>query len=442
MIRNTALVLLLVALLLGVIQLFLLRFQAGDIYPAYSSLRSDPLGTRAFYESLGKFDHIDRRRNYRTLDYLKADANTVLFYLGAEIPHNDSIPSKTSDTVDGLTSAGARLVITYLPVYKKNEDMLNSDDETACSDVPDADAGDCAKNANPNAPKGSDTQLQPGPADSDKSPVEPDESERDFVSIREHWGFDFGYAAIPENRKAGKKPPVFKAYAGLPVLPAAITWHTNLYFEPLDNRWRTIYAVDGKAVVIERKMGRGSIVLSSDSFFISNEALRTERHPQLLVWLMGEQPTVIFDESHFGLYKVPGVAGLLRRYQFHWFVGALVVVALLFIWKNGMYFVPPPKEGAGSEAEDVSEKDYTRGLVALLRRNIRDREILQVCGREWRQTFKQHQRIDPDAIAQINQILKPGQGDSREKFDPVSGYRRISRAFKRTGVYTIRGLKL
>ena len=32
--------------------LFQLRFEQGDIYPAYSSLRADPLGTKVFYESL------------------------------------------------------------------------------------------------------------------------------------------------------------------------------------------------------------------------------------------------------------------------------------------------------------------------------------------------------------------------------------------------------
>ena len=36
----------------GLIQLFLLRFKAGDVYPAYSSLRSDPLGTQVLFESL------------------------------------------------------------------------------------------------------------------------------------------------------------------------------------------------------------------------------------------------------------------------------------------------------------------------------------------------------------------------------------------------------
>jgi hypothetical protein len=51
-IRSVLLALLLIAFLSGVGHLFVLRFQTGDVYPAYSSLRSDPLGARVFYESL------------------------------------------------------------------------------------------------------------------------------------------------------------------------------------------------------------------------------------------------------------------------------------------------------------------------------------------------------------------------------------------------------
>jgi len=46
------LVLSLAGFALGVIRLFQMRFDAGDIYPPYSSLRADPLGVKVFYESL------------------------------------------------------------------------------------------------------------------------------------------------------------------------------------------------------------------------------------------------------------------------------------------------------------------------------------------------------------------------------------------------------
>ena len=44
-------------------------------------------------------------------------------------------------------------------------------------------------------------------------------------------------------------------------------------------------------VVIERQYGNGSIVLVADSFLVSNEALRSERHPRLLARLFAGPPT-------------------------------------------------------------------------------------------------------------------------------------------------------
>ena len=82
--KKVPLVLLLVLLggfLFGLAQLFKLRFEAGDVFPEYSSLRTDPLGAKALYESL---DHLlTARRNYRSLAKLGDGRDTTLFYLGS-----------------------------------------------------------------------------------------------------------------------------------------------------------------------------------------------------------------------------------------------------------------------------------------------------------------------------------------------------------------------
>jgi hypothetical protein len=57
------LVVCLAALTYGLIQLLALRFESGDVYPEYSSLRSDPLGTMAFYESIGNLDGFTATRD-------------------------------------------------------------------------------------------------------------------------------------------------------------------------------------------------------------------------------------------------------------------------------------------------------------------------------------------------------------------------------------------
>ena len=49
-------------------------------------------------------------------------------------------------------------------------------------------------------------------------------------------------------------------------------------------------------------------MLSSDSYFLSNEAIRKERHADLLAWLVGLNARVLFDETHLGVSESPGVA--------------------------------------------------------------------------------------------------------------------------------------
>ncbi len=70
-------------------------------------------------------------------------------------------------------------------------------------------------------------------------------------------------------------------------LPDTLHWHSGIIFTNLLHSWRVIYARAGKAVVIERKFGRGSVVIATDSYLLSNEAMLKDRHADLLAWLVG-----------------------------------------------------------------------------------------------------------------------------------------------------------
>jgi hypothetical protein len=74
----------LAVLVLGIIMLFDLRFEAGDVYPEYSSLRADPLGTMAFYESLEKVPGLSVRRDFSASDRLPEESRTVYLHLAGE----------------------------------------------------------------------------------------------------------------------------------------------------------------------------------------------------------------------------------------------------------------------------------------------------------------------------------------------------------------------
>jgi hypothetical protein len=217
-------------------------------------------------------------------------------------------------------------------------------------------------------------------------------------------------------------------------LPPTISWHTNLYFDLFDGAWQTLYSYDGLPLIVERPFGKGSILVCADSYFLSNEALWAERHPRLLVLLVGAHSNIIFDESHFGIYKQPSVAQLIRRYRFHWFFAALAVMAVLFVWKSAAYFVPPPADDGLAGVEVVSEKDYTQGLIALLRRNLAGNQILQVCAQEWVQTFKKNKRIQGATLERMRNLEKTGTAGLKKGRDPVAEFREISEMINRDGI--------
>ena len=58
----------------GLVHLFHLRFESGDNYPPYSSLRADPLGTKALFESLEPL--VETRRHLQTLSKLSDGRDT------------------------------------------------------------------------------------------------------------------------------------------------------------------------------------------------------------------------------------------------------------------------------------------------------------------------------------------------------------------------------
>ena len=106
-------VILAVVFVAGLTQLFLLRFESGDVYPDYSSLRSDPQGTRALFESLRLLPGIEVSRYTRPLSILK-DFDGTLFYLGVS-------PKSKFEEARKLADAGARVVVGFIPPEKPPE---------------------------------------------------------------------------------------------------------------------------------------------------------------------------------------------------------------------------------------------------------------------------------------------------------------------------------
>jgi hypothetical protein len=165
-------------------------------------------------------------------------------------------------------------------------------------------------------------------------------------------------------------------------LEETLSWYSGVFFRAKSPAWHTIYRSERGPVVVERSIGEGSIVLASDSYFVSNEALLVERAPALLAWLVGPARHVIFEETHLNFREQPGVASLLRRHGLSGFVIGFLILIALWLWRNATFTLSPRRDAAPSD-EIVSGRDSFAGFVHLLRRGPTPAELLGVCLAEW-----------------------------------------------------------
>ncbi len=101
----------------GLWMLYQLRFAAGDIYSPYSSLRADPMGTKAFYDSIRQLPGWSAARNYLPLENAPK-GNATLLFLGEEPYIFEASPEETLKEFEALARSGARVVIAMRPLLR------------------------------------------------------------------------------------------------------------------------------------------------------------------------------------------------------------------------------------------------------------------------------------------------------------------------------------
>jgi hypothetical protein len=379
----------------GVTHLLILRFEKGDVYPRYSSYRSDPMGTRAFYEGLGLLPEIETVRNLEPLQKVSGLSETTLFLFGLRASHFSAMGQASATALEEAAVGGGRIVISFFPAPAQSAPCLRD--------------------------KGKRDPRREENVDRQKEEEQDQEEEQEFDrkeygDLSKRWSVETGLST-EKNAAASLSAPE-KA------LPASLAWHSALVFEPRDPDWQVIYARAGKPVLIERSYGKGSIVLSSDSFFLSNEAMRSKRYPQLLSWLCGPHRKIVFDETHLGVSKIPGIATLLRKYGLAPFFISLIVLFLLAVWKQAARLVPVYEEE--EKASGDPGKDAFTGFTNLLRRNISPDSILSACLEEWKRSFTHGRQNRSALLPRIQEVIAADRALPKRNRDPAQAYREIS----------------
>lgn len=411
-----------VLLCLGFLEVIEKRFAEGGVYPHYASFRSDPLGTSALYESLTAIPGITVSRNITALNTIKGlDGDTALLLLG--LPREslgDLRDSPDGSLILDAVRSGGRLVVTINPglVPEKFQPARSEEEE------------DWFERRR---------KLREERIRSERREEETEEAENEEVDferamdqalgerLTEKFGFRLKSLEEFERPEEGwelKPGPKSKVRA----LP---DWYSQFRFEKKGGSWRTIARAEGGPVVIEKRLGQGSLVFASDSFFVSNEALHREASPEFLVWLLGGKANIVFDETIHGVRESGGAMVLMRRYRIHGVFFGLLLFVSLWAWRSSSPLAPGEEGNGGglaATASAVAGEEASSGLTRLLRRSISPAQLLRQCLDLWSES--RQGRIPKEAEKQINQVLEKYESENRHR-DPVASYQQISECLRR-----------
>ena len=422
----------------GVIHLFRLRFDVGDVYPPYSTLRSDPLGAEVFYDSLQAQPGLDTARSFRPLPLLgvpvlarpgedHGEARLAGFYLGADPEDWPFLLSADALLrLEQIAGRGGRIILTFQPTAHPPT-LANLEHERSRREEPGAKAGPTPSRV---------------PAEADLNP-----------DLAARWNLDFRREkALSGNGQPAAPPPPDTAQA-VPVRPAEgppVAWHTAVDFQldtPGARRagWHALYQREGRPVIVARPYGTagGELILVSDTYFLSNEGLHEAASPELLAALVGPARTVLFDESHFGIGEHPGLMTLARRYRLQGALAALGLLAALFVWRNALSLLPPrPADALAAGDAPVAGRDAAAGFLNLLRRGVAPRDLPALCVAQWRQHLapdaggaaaETRHRATPANVARLEEVLA-GTGAARtaDRRSPAALYREMCARLRRS----------
>lgn len=398
----------------SVYHLLNIQVETGDIYPRYSSFRADPKGTRILFESLEKFHHLDVQRNIDHLNPQNVKDNTAAFFIDFDVIDVFKIMGGYLNLVDYtqavcaeggtviITSTGGTILSAGLQKIEEKEKELKKKKD---------------------AQKSKEKKK-------DENEISEEDAEEKHRQLMRFLNFKPKTLALPTaHSELVTMPDTARRVIDIPDLPETMTWHSDIVFENVGDEWEPIYMRKTYPVIMRRKLLDGWIIVSSDSFFLSNEAMWKDRHVSLIQWMIGSATTVMFDEFHLGVVKKRGVASLIRRYNLFALFGVFVAIALIFIWRNAFFYIPA-NDDAYIQLERIHEKgkDSDAALLNLMESHIPSANILNLCYNEWVSSF---QHLPKKLRQEVNAVINEENAKPKKEQNPVDTYNRICNIIKK-----------
>ncbi len=326
------------------VQMQSLTSAAGNSYPLYSSLRSDPLGAKALHDALAETGEYEVSRSYKPLREEQA-SNALILRLGMTSTAW-SLSGDKPEAWENMALAGARLVVAL------HGSML---EEKASKGM-----------------RAIEARLQ--------------------------------IYLLGRTAKAGQ------------ALEAA-TRDSELALRIDDPIWSCLLDGEQGCLVAERTYGKGSVVLTTRPYLLSNEGLRSSRDAVLLAAMLGTPRTIIFDEESLGIEESGSLMGLLRRYQLTAALGVLLGWGVLFIWRGSSSLLPHRP----SAVAVLTGRGSVAGLTNLLRRSISEKQLIATCLEEWKKSKTVMPAYQSARVARMELAAVEASGS------PVDAYRNIAK---------------
>ena len=178
----------------------------------------------------------------------------------------------------------------------------------------------------------------------------------------------------PENTpKFWRLPASMDVFKKRDLNPA---WQKDTLLLKPGSSWKTLRNSSKDVEAIERSTGKGTLVLVSSSTPVTNRGIVRQRDTSLLVSLMGMSREIVFDESHLGVIETGTVLGLARHYRLQGLFVGLLVLCILFVWRNSSAFPPQRPSTTVPRVQDPLD-----GFAGLLERSLPQDKLIEECGR-------------------------------------------------------------
>ncbi|MEY4483632.1 MAG: hypothetical protein RL693_1084 [Verrucomicrobiota bacterium] len=381
------------------------RFSTGEIYPNYSSLRTDPLGAKAFYDSLDHADAWESERNYKNLEKLEGAPDRTLMLLNIAAADFSDNAGSDARFLSKYAAAGGRVVITidgqsntWDKIVRRADERRDENRSRKIEERKKPGKKDDPKEAKEKEKEKEKLKDKDKDKDKEESKTDPDENMPFdealgiFVKTRDFVMTPKGSYTLEPGKElklpAGDLPEWYSRTALVFEKPKPAQTgestekkevkETAVVASPKPgkkDKWTVLATLKDDIMIAERSFGKGSIVVVTDSYFASNEALLKDPSPAFLAWLVGDRRHVIFDETHLGTAENPGIMTLALRYHLQGFFFAGLVLFALYVWQSSTSLVPPD-ESLENASNHVAGHGATAGLVSLLRRGLPLTQVL------------------------------------------------------------------